>query len=515
MIREQAFPSIRSVLDSTEVFWNLDEKILSEHCVERDDCILVSNGSVAAYSGEYTGRTPRDKYIVQEESSQDKIWWGPNNPMPAETFDRVRARIASYLSGERLYVVDTIAGADPKYQIRARFIVERPYHALFIRQLLIKPTEEQLREFEPDWVVVDAGKLHMDPVADGIRSKAVIALSMDAGEVWVAGTQYAGELKKSVFTVMNYLLPLQGVLGMHCSANIGPKGDTALFFGLSGTGKTSLSADPERNLIGDDEHGWSDEGVFNIEGGCYAKCIGLSREKEPEIWDALGEGTLLENVVVSSEGVPDYNDRSITENTRAAYPLDHIPNALQPSVGGHPTNIVFLTCDALGLLPPISRLTADQAITFFLNGYTAKVAGTEAGITEPTVTFSACFGQPFLPFPPQVYAELLRDKIRRHGSKVWLLNTGWTGGPYGVGHRIDISLTRAMLEAAIDGKLDSVAYTDHPVFGLHSPAECPNVPSELLNPRETWADRASYDVKARELQAMFEANALKMSSGVL
>jgi phosphoenolpyruvate carboxykinase (ATP) len=407
-------------------------------------------------------------------------------------------------------VVDTFAGADPQYRIKVRFIVERAYHALFIHQLLIRPTAEELKSFEPDWTVVDAAKLSMSPEADNVRGDAVIALNMTEQEVMVAGTQYAGELKKSVFTIMNFLLPRQGVMSMHCSANIGPKGDTAVFFGLSGTGKTSLSADPERGLIGDDEHGWSDNGVFNVEGGCYAKCIGLRKESEPEIWNALSNGTVLENVVLKANGQPDYDDKSITENTRAAYPLEHISNAVHPSVGGHPKNVIFLTCDAMGVLPPIARLSPEQALAYFLNGYTAKVAGTEAGVTEPSVTFSACFGQPFLPLPPRVYGDLLNKQIAKHGSKVWLLNTGWTGGAYGTGSRIKIGLTRAMLHAALDGKLDNVAYRKDPIFGIEVPMECPGVPSEILDPRGTWPDPAAYDKKATDLAKLFEENARKM-----
>jgi phosphoenolpyruvate carboxykinase (ATP) len=355
------------------------------------------------------------------------------------------------------------------------------------------------------------GKLSMNPTTDGTKGDAVIALNMAERQVLIAGTQYAGEMKKSVFTIMNYLLPLEGVLSMHCSANIGPEGDTALFFGLSGTGKTTLSADPARNLIGDDEHGWTDNGVFNVEGGCYAKCIKLTEEGEPEIFHAIRRGAILENVVLDEDGNPDYFDQSLTENTRAAYPLEHIANAVHPSMGGHPKNIVFLTADAMGVLPPIARLTPEQAMFYFLNGYTAKVAGTEAGVTEPTAVFSTCFGAPFLPLRPKAYADLLKEKIERHGAKVWLVNTGWTGGPYGVGSRMRLAHTRAMLAAAFEGELDDVPYDIDPVFGLHIPTSCPNVPSEVLSPRETWSDKDAYDAAATRLKAMFDANFAKFA----
>lgn len=494
-----------------EVFSNLDVETLVRHCVERDGCRLASNGAVVAYSGKYTGRTPKDKFTVRDETTENQIWWENNHPMSPEEFERVREKVTDYLQKKTLYVVDTFGGADPEHRIAVRFIVERPYHALFIRQLLIRPTTEELQSFAPAWTVLDAGKLSMDPAVDPVKGDAVIALNLAARQVVIAGTEYAGEMKKSVFTIMNYLLPLEGSLSMHCSANLGAEGDVALFFGLSGTGKTTLSADAARSLIGDDEHGWTEEGVFNIEGGCYAKCINLSAAGEPEIYHAIRPGAVLENVILTEDGTPDYDDASLTENTRAAYPIEHIANAALPSVGGHPRNIVFLTADALGVLPPIARLTPEQAMFYFLNGYTAKVAGTEAGVKEPTVVFSACFGQPFLPLPPKIYAELLREKIHRHDCKVWLVNTGWTGGPYGVGHRMKLRHTRAMLNAAFTGLLDEVPYRIDPIFGLHVPTSVEEVPSEVLDPRGTWSDPEAYDAKARELQAMFEANAAKFT----
>ena len=444
--------------------------------------------------------------MVVNEDSEPNIWWENNSRMTPELFEALRLKVDGYSAGKEVYVIDTFGGADPHHRIAVRFIVERPYHALFIKQLLIRPTAEELETFEPDWTVADFGKLKLDPEVDHTRSDAVIALNIPAKQVLIAGTEYAGEMKKSVFTIMNYLLPLDGVMSMHCSANIGKSGDTVLFFGLSGTGKTTLSADPERFLIGDDEHGWTSQGVFNIEGGCYAKCIRLSEANEPEIFHAIKPGSILENVVLDAAGEPDYADSTITENTRVAYPIDFIPGAVQPSVGGHPKNIIFLTCDAMGVLPPISRLTSEQAMYFFLNGYTAKVAGTEAGVTEPTAVFSTCFGAPFLPLRPQVYAELLGKKIEEHGSKVWLVNTGWTGGAYGAGSRIKLAYTRAMIHAAFDGKLNDIAYEEESVFGLSIPTECPGVPTELLNPRKTWEDESAYDTAAAKLKEMFDSS---------
>jgi len=494
---------------AARVFYNPSVETLVEHALQYDDCVTASNQAIVCRSGKYTGRTPKDKHIVREAGSDPNVWWENNNPMDQATFDHIRGRMHHYAEGKRIYVIDTYGGADPAHRIKARFIVERPYHALFIKQLLIRPTAEELKTYEPDWTITDMGRLKMDPATDGTRGDAVIALHFGEKQVLIAGTEYAGELKKSVFTIMNYLLPLDGILSMHCSANIGPTGDTALFFGLSGTGKTTLSADPERSLIGDDEHGWSDQGVFNIEGGCYAKCIKLSAKGEPEIWNAIRYGAVLENVVLDENHVPDYDDESITENTRAAYPIDYISNAVIPSVGGHPRNIVFLTADAFGILPPISRLTRQQAMYHFLSGYTAKVAGTEAGVTEPQPTFSTCFGAPFLPLRPKVYAELLGKKIDRHEAKVWLINTGWTGGPFGTGSRMKLSYTRAMLRAALNGDLGDVEYGVQDLFGLEIPLSCPGVPSEVLNPRNTWADKAAYDAKARVLFEMFETNIKK------
>jgi phosphoenolpyruvate carboxykinase (ATP) len=497
-------------LSESEVVKNPSVDSLIQDALEFDGDLLASNGAIVALSGKYTGRSPKDKFTVRTHKVDGDIWWENNNAMSPEVFDRLHMKAQELLPGKRLYIIDTYAGADPQFRIAVRFIVERPYHALFIKQLLIRPSESELANFRPDWTVVDLGRYPTDPEKDNVRGDATVAMNYDRQEVIIFGTEYAGEMKKSVFTLMNFLLPKQGVLSMHCSANIGASGDTALFFGLSGTGKTTLSADPERNLIGDDEHGWSDHGVFNIEGGCYAKCIKLSHAGEPEIWDAIRHGAVLENVVLGPDGTPDYDDGSLTENTRCAYPLEHIPNRAIPSIGGHPKNIVFLTFDALGVLPPISRLSSSQAMEMFLNGYTAKVAGTEQGITEPTINFSTCFGQPFLPLHPQDYAKLLGEKIERHQARVWLVNTGWTGGPYGIGSRIKLSYTRAFLHAAFSGVLDTVNYTEDAVFGFQVPESCPDVPTEILSPRNTWQDKAAYDEKAHYLKSLFEQNLVKI-----
>jgi phosphoenolpyruvate carboxykinase (ATP) len=491
---------------AAKVHMNLSTDQLIEMALAREEGTLAANGAFVSRTGKYTGRTPKDKYVVRDSETEDKVWWDNNTPMDPATFEKIREKVAKHLEGKELFVVDTFGGADPEHRIRARFIVEKAWHALFIKQLLIRPTEAELKSYTPDWTVVDASMLSMEGPADGVRSDAVISLNFTDKQVLIAGTQYAGEMKKSVFTILNYILPLKGVLSMHCSANIGKGGDTALFFGLSGTGKTTLSADPNRSLIGDDEHGWDDEGVFNFEGGCYAKCIKLSAEGEPQIWNAIRRGSVLENVVLDADGKPDYDDDSYTENTRAAYPVEFIDGAVHPSVGGHPQNIVFLTADAYGVLPPISRLTAEQAMFHYLNGYTAKVAGTEAGVKEPSATFSTCFGAPFLPLKPKDYAKLLGEKIEKHGAKVWLVNTGWTGGPYGVGERMKLSYTRAMVNAALHGDLDNVSFETEPIFGLSIPNSCPGVPGEVLNPRKTWDDPAAYDAQAQKLAGMFEEN---------
>lgn len=494
--------------EASVVYHNLSVAALIEHAIRNGEGILTSEGAFVSRTGHHTGRSPKDKYVVDTPDVHEHIDWGAvNQPMSPKTFQRLHHRILTHLQNRPLYVQDLFVGADPNYRVALRVITEQAWHNLFAHQLFIRPSAEELSHFTPSFLVIQAPSFQADPQTDETRSDTVIAVNFAERIVLIGGTAYAGEIKKSMFTIMNYLLPQVDVFPMHCAANKGKKGDVALFFGLSGTGKTSLSADPERQLIGDDEHGWSEEGVFNFEGGCYAKCIRLSKQNEPQIWNAIRFGSVVENVVVDPETrVPDYDDDSITENTRAAYPLHFIDNAILPSTGGHPKNIFFLTCDAFGVLPPISRLTTDQAMEQFLLGYTAKVAGTERGITEPQMTFSTCFGAPFLPLRPREYARLLGEKLERHKAQVWLVNTGWTGGGYGVGERIPIRYTRAMIQAALNGALHGVQYRQDPVFGLHVPAQCPGVPSERLEPRSTWGDSAAYDTQARMLaQKMKEA----------
>ncbi|HZT42660.1 MAG TPA: phosphoenolpyruvate carboxykinase (ATP) [Chthonomonadaceae bacterium] len=497
---------------------NLTAATLIEHAIRRGEGALAENGGLVVDTGKFTGRSPRDKFIVEEPSSQANIWWGPvNQTLSEESFDRLYRRMTGYLRDKGLYAQDLYGGADSRYSLPVRILTEYAWHSLFARQLLVRPdllkrAEEQegVRAGAQDgFTLLVAPGCRAVPAEDGTNSETFIVIHFGRRLVLIGGTEYAGEIKKSVFTLLNYLLPLRGIFPMHCSANIGRhSGDTALFFGLSGTGKTSLSADPNRKLIGDDEHGWSDDGVFNFEGGCYAKCIRLSEAAEPQIWSAIRFGTVLENVIMDPETrALDFNSAARTENTRAAYPVEFIPGARIPGLGGHPRNVLFLTADAFGVLPPISRLTSEQARFHFLSGYTAKIAGTERGLgNEPQATFSACFGQPFLPLAPTVYSKMIGQKLARHGATVWLVNTGWSGGPFGVGQRIAIAYTRAMVEAALEGKLEHVAYRTDPLFGLHVPERVPGVPSEILNPRETWADKAAYDRQARELARLFIEN---------
>lgn len=471
---------------------------------------VADNGALIALSGAKTGRSPKDKRIVDNPASSKDIWWGDVNiPVVEDTFDINRERAVDYLNSlERVFVFDGFAGWDPDHQIKVRIICERPYHALFMNNMLIRPTAEQLASFgEPDFVVFNAGRFPANSHTEGMSSKTSISLSFERGEFVILGTEYAGEMKKGVFTIMNYLMPKKDVLSMHCSANEGDAGDVSLFFGLSGTGKTTLSADAARALIGDDEHCWTDNGVFNIEGGCYAKVIDLTEEAEPEIYRALRFGSVLENVDYDPiTRAVDYEGTTLTENTRGAYPIEFIPNAKIPCVGGHPTNIIFLTCDAFSVLPPVSRLTPEQAMYHFISGYTAKVAGTEVGITEPTTTFSACFGAPFLVWHPTKYAELLAEKMRDHNVKAWLVNTGWSGGPGGVGARIKLRYTRAIIDAIHSAQLDDVAYIEDPVFGLSIPTKVEGVPGEILNPRDAWEDKAGYDSAAKRLAELFHKN---------
>ncbi len=509
-------PEIEFLLgQASPLYHNLSVATLVEHAVQRGEALLASSGALVVRTGQYTGRSPKDKFVVVRPEYESEIDWGAiNQPMPAEQFERLLARITAYLANRPLYVQDCFAGADPRYRLPVRVITEYAWHNLFAKQLFIRPEPEELYDFRPGFTVLSAPGFKTDPAIDGTRSEVVVALDFRRRIVLIAGTAYAGEIKKSIFTVMNYLLPMQGVFPMHCSANMGAQGDVALFFGLSGTGKTSLSADPERGLIGDDEHGWTDEGVFNFEGGCYAKCINLSREHEPQIWDAIRFGSVVENVVVDPDTrIPDYADGSITENTRAAYPLDYIQGAIIPSIGGHPSHLFFLAADAFGVLPPISRLSVEQAMDMFLLGYTAKVAGTERGITTPQMTFSACFGAPFLPLHPHRYAKMLGEKLQQYHAQAWLVNTGWTGGAYGVGHRIPIRYTRAMIRSALAGKLESVSYRTDPIFGLEVPCEVPDVPSDLLDPRATWSDKKAYDAQAHALAHEWQEHLKKVSIG--
>jgi phosphoenolpyruvate carboxykinase (ATP) len=497
-------------LSVATVYRNLSPARLYELAIRHEKSSITSTGALATRSGAKTGRSPKDKRILEEPDSAGDIWWGSVNiKIDEANYTRNRQRAIDFLNTrDYLYVVDGFAGWDPKHQLKIRVICLEAYHALFMHNMLIRPTPEQLAEFgKPDFVIYNAGMFAANRYTMGLTSSTSVHLSFGRRELVILGTEYAGEMKKGVFTVMNYLMPKMGVLSMHCSANEGPAGDVTLFFGLSGTGKTTLSADARRRLIGDDEHCWTDDGIFNIEGGCYAKCVDLSEEKEPEIYRAIRFGSVLENVVYDAETrVIDFTDTSITENTRTSYPIEYIPNAKVPSVGGHPANIVFLTCDAFGVLPPVSQLTPPQAMYHFISGYTAKVAGTEMGVTEPSATFSACFGAAFLVWHPTKYATLLAEKMRKHGAKVWLVNTGWSGGPHGVGKRIALKHTRAIIDAIHSGALDKVPSVVDPLFGVRVPTECPNVPAEILQPRCTWSDPAKYDAQARKLAEMFKAN---------
>jgi phosphoenolpyruvate carboxykinase (ATP) len=496
------------------VYWNPTTSFLYTQTLLRGEGRLAEGGPLVVDTGRHTGRSAKDKFFVREPESEGRIAWGDvNQPISEEHFEGLREKVAGHLSEGDVYVVNAYAGADPAHRLRVRVITGSPWHALFAKTLFIDPPEEELEGFEPDALVLHAPAVEADPEADGTRSETFIVLHPTRGEVLIGGTEYAGEIKKSIFTVMNDRLPLQGVFPMHCSANVDEAGRVAIFFGLSGTGKTTLSADPERRLIGDDEHGWGDTGVFNFEGGCYAKVIRLSAEDEPEIYKATRSfGTVLENVVVDDRGVLDLDDASKTENTRAAYKLEQIVNALPEKRAGHPSAVVFLTADAFGVLPPIARLSRDQALFYFLTGFTAKLAGTEIGVTEPQPTFSCAFGAPFLPQQPVVYARMLGQKLDEHGSSVWLVNTGWTGGPYGEGERMPIAATRALLRAALNGDLDDVAYREDPIFGLEVPVDVPGVDSKLLDPRSTWRDPEAYDEKARYLARRFKENFEKFNA---
>lgn len=485
--------------------------------LQHDGAAISDVGALIAMSGKKTGRSPRDKRIVEHPESSDDIWWGNVNiKLDDHTFVINRDRAISYLNTcERIYVMDGFAGWDPHHRIKVRVICSRPYHALFMNNMLIRPTDAELETFgEPDYVIYNAGRFPANRHTSYMTSSTSIDLCFERKEFIILGTEYAGEMKKGVFTIMNYIMPKKGVMSMHCSANEGDKGDVSLFFGLSGTGKTTLSADPRRKLIGDDEHCWTDEGVFNIEGGCYAKCVNLSAEKEPEIFGAIHFGTVLENVRYDKRSHQvDYDDISITENTRAAYPIEFIPNAKIPCIGGHPKNIIFLTADAFGVLPPVSKLSPAQAMYHFISGYTAKVAGTEEGVNEPEATFSACFGAAFMVWHPSKYAELLAEQMKKHGSTAWLVNTGWSGGQYGIGARMKLSYTRAIIDAIHSGALHEQQFIEDPVFGLLIPAACPGVPAEILTPKNTWADKTAYDTTAKKLAGLFTQNFEKYKAG--
>jgi phosphoenolpyruvate carboxykinase (ATP) len=496
------------------VYWNPTTSLLYTHALVREEGRLAEGGPLVVDTGRHTGRSAKDKFFVREPESEDRIDWGDvNQPISEGRFEGLREKLVDHLNERDLYVVNAFAGADPAHRLMVRVVTDSPWHALFAKTLFIDPSEEELRDFEPDALVLHAPAVEADPEEDETRSETFIVLHPSRAEVLIGGTEYAGEIKKSIFTVMNDRLPLEGVFPMHCSANVDDQGRVAIFFGLSGTGKTTLSADPERRLIGDDEHGWGDEGVFNFEGGCYAKVIQLSPDAEPEIYKAVHAfGTVLENVVVDDGGVMDLNDASKTENTRAAYQLEQIENTLPEKRAGHPSSVVLLTADAFGVLPPIARLTRDQALFYFLTGFTAKLAGTEIGVTEPQPTFSCAFGAPFLPQKATVYARMLGQKLDEHGSAVWLVNTGWTGGAYGEGQRMPIAATRALLRAALDGELDQGEYRLDPIFGFEVPVEVPGVDSSLLDPRSTWSNPDAYDEKARYLATRFRENFQKFGA---
>jgi phosphoenolpyruvate carboxykinase (ATP) len=495
--------------DLGNVTWNAPVPALYEEAIRRRECVLAEHGAMVVSTGAHTGRSPQDKYIVDEETSRDRIWWGPvNRPMSPEAFASLHRRIIEHFRGRDVFVQDCVVGADHRYRLPIRVVTSTAWHSLFARTMFVPQRQEELASHVPEFTVLHAPDCLAIPEHDGTRSETFIVINFARRLVLIGGTAYAGEIKKAVFSVLNYLLPLNGVLSMHCSASAGPEDDVAIFFGLSGTGKTTLSSDRSRRLIGDDEHGWTDQGVFNFEGGCYAKVIRLSAEAEPEIYQAVQRfGAILENVTLEPRTrVIDFNDDSRTENTRAAYPLTYIDHADPRGIGQHPRHIFMLTADAFGVLPPLARLTHEQAMYHFLSGYTAKVAGTERGVSEPAATFSACFGAPFLTLPPHVYARMLGERMAAHRAQVWLVNTGWTGGPYGVGHRMPIAVTRAMIRAVLSGALDDVPTERDPVFGFAVPVVCPGVPSDLLRPRATWPDPVAYDRQAARLAAMFAEN---------
>ena len=497
------------IINPSAVYRNLAPAKLVEKALERGEGVLSDTGALVVETGKYTGRSPDDKFIVDVPAVHDEIAWGKVNvPIEREKFEAIEAKMVAYLQGREIFIFDGMAGADPACTKKFRIVNELASQNLFIRDLLIRPTEEELANFgEADYTVIVAPGFKCIPEVDGVNSEAAIMIDYEKKKVLIAGSQYAGEIKKSVFSVMNYEMPKLGVLPMHCSANMDPETrETAVFFGLSGTGKTTLSADPARKLIGDDEHGWSETGIFNFEGGCYAKCIDLDPENEPDIYNAIKFGSLVENVILDEDRHPDYSDNRITDNTRVGYPIEYINNAAIPGVGGIPKVVIFLTADSFGVLPPISKLSKEAAMYHFVTGFTSKVAGTERGITEPVPTFSTLFGEPFMPMDPNVYANMLGEKIEKYDTKVYLVNTGWTGGPYGTGSRMKLKYTRAMITAALNGEIEKVEYKHDDLFNLDIPQSCPGAPSEVMNPRETWADKDAYDEMAKKLAGMFSKN---------
>lgn len=496
-------------INNANAHYQLAPEELHQITLDNHQGVEAASGALAVNTGEFTGRSPKDRFLVMDDETKDRVWWGDINiPFDSSKFDALYDKVVDYLSGKEIYVRDSYACADDNYRLNIRVINEYPWSNLFAYNMFLRPEESELNSFNEDWIVVNAPGFKADPAVDGTRQANFSILNFTKKIALIGGSGYTGEIKKGIFSALNFILPVhKNTLPMHCSANIGEDGDTAVFFGLSGTGKTTLSADPKRKLIGDDEHGWTKENtIFNFEGGCYAKVINLSEENEPDIFNAIKPGAILENVVLKEDGNVDFEDTSITPNTRVSYPINHIKNIAQPSIGTNPKNIFFLTADAFGVLPPISKLTPSQAAYHFMSGYTAKVAGTEAGVNEPQPNFSACFGAPFMPLHPAEYAEMLSAKMKASNVNVWLVNTGWTGGAYGTGNRMKLKYTRAMIEAALDGKLAEVEFVQHPIFGLNMPVECENVPSDILNPRQTWSDKEAYDAKALELANSFKTN---------
>lgn len=490
-------------------FWNLTPAELVEESILRGMGAMADSGALAIDTGEFTGRSPKDRFIVADAKTEDAVWWGDINiKMTPGNFDKLLDKATAYLQNKDVFVRDAYACADKNHQLNIRVVTENPWANQFASNMFLRPTKEELKDFNPEWTIINAPGFYANPETDGTRQHNFAAINFTKKMILIGGTGYTGEIKKGIFSVLNFILPHErDVLSMHCSANVGKDNDTAVFFGLSGTGKTTLSADPNRKLIGDDEHGWADGSVFNFEGGCYAKCIDLSAEKEPQIWDAIKFGAILENInFLEDTSTVDFEDKSKTENTRVSYPIHHIDNIQEGSIGTTPKNIFFLTADAFGVLPPISKLTKGQAMYHFISGYTAKVAGTEAGITEPVTAFSACFGAPFLPLHPTKYAEMLGKKMTENSVNIWLINTGWTGGAYGTGERMSLKHTRAMITAALEGQLNDVEYTKHEIFGLEMPTTCPNVPNEILSPKNTWDDKNAYDTKANNLAEQFISN---------